>query len=609
VRRFTVRTPPTAFVPSTGREEAPVTDSTSAAHAPRSDEADRRHPKGDDRTSHDRIAQTRSETYSTAPGRLIRIRSAQQTVVLALGGATPDTAEGACDGETSILLSDVPGLLRRRPARRCRRLVISGGPPQVELGFGLAGALAIALRPEQIELRDTRSGDTRTHGLAGYLAASTPFAVAQLAASAAAIPAQRLAAATARPLPRQAPVNPSSLARVVYLRGISGTTTGVGGSVTHTHEVIRALRNEGIEIAAVTTDAKIAASASAAPEPPCDWRLVEVPRLFKAIPASTAFGSDTALARAALADARDADLIYQRHGRFSLSGAVLSRLSGKPLFLEYNGTETFFHDHWQRSPLGGQIAACEGASLSAAARIIVVSEVDRRDLIERGYDADAIVLNPNGVDASRFDRGGGAATRAALGLETDDLVVGFVGSFGPWHGAPLLAEAFVEASALNPRLRLLLVGDGPDRARTEALVAEAGMAARARFVGSVPSADVPAHLDACDVLCASHVQLPGGAEFFGSPTKLFEYMAAGKAIAASNLGQIGDVLEHEETALLVQPSDPSALASALARLAQDPELRRSLGAAARLAAVKQHGWDRNAARIVAAYRDLAERGR
>ncbi|HKQ52365.1 MAG TPA: glycosyltransferase, partial [Pyrinomonadaceae bacterium] len=100
--------------------------------------------------------------------------------------------------------------------------------------------------------------------------------------------------------------------------------------------------------------------------------------------------------------------------------------------------------------------------------------------------------------------------------------------------------------------------------------------------------------------------LADGSEFFGSPTKLFEYMAMGKSIVASRLGQIGDVLAHEETALLVEPGDARQLSEAILRLVDAPELRERLGAAARREAVARHTWAHNARRVLDAYRSWAE---
>ena len=92
------------------------------------------------------------------------------------------------------------------------------------------------------------------------------------------------------------------------------------------------------------------------------------------------------------------------------------------------------------------------------------------------------------------------------------------------------------------------------------------------------------------MLVSPHVPNPDGTPFFGSPTKLFEYMAMGKGIVASNLDQIGEVLEDGKTALLTPPGDVDALASAMARLAADAALRECLGGEARRVALERHTW-------------------
>ena len=119
-------------------------------------------------------------------------------------------------------------------------------------------------------------------------------------------------------------------------------------------------------------------------------------------------------------------------------------------------------------------------------------------------------------------------------------------------------------------------------------------------------ADGPAHLAACDILASPHVPNPDGSAFFGSPTKLFEYMAMGRPIVASALEQIADVLSDEETALLVPPGDIDALANALLRLIDTPALGRRLGANAREAALQRHTWQRHTQRILARLEKLVD---
>src|SRR5215467_1455209 len=150
-----------------------------------------------------------------------------------------------------------------------------------------------------------------------------------------------------------------------------------------------------------------------------------------------------------------------------------------------------------------------------------------------------------------------------------------------------------------------MIGAGARMAEVKKILADGGSLDGTAFTGLVPQEDGPAHLAACDVLVSPHVPNPDGTPFFGSPTKLFEYMAMGKAIVASNLDQIGEVLEHGRTALLVPPGDADALASALARLSDDPALRECLGAEARRVVLERHTWHAHTQRTIDCLRQVA----
>jgi glycosyltransferase involved in cell wall biosynthesis len=179
-------------------------------------------------------------------------------------------------------------------------------------------------------------------------------------------------------------------------------------------------------------------------------------------------------------------------------------------------------------------------------------------------------------------------------------VAGFVGTFGPWHGVVQLAEA-INSVPKNVPVRFVFVGSGSLRGEVERILEAEVASRRVIFAGTVPHDRVPALLDACDILVSPHIPLADGSDFFGSPTKVFEYMAMGKGIVASRLGQIGEVLVHDETALLVEPGNVPELAAAISKLVQSPDLRMRIGANAREVAIQKHTWTRNAERVLQAY--------
>jgi len=399
---------------------------------------------------------------------------------------------------------------------------------------------------------------------------------------------------------RSTPVAPAPRAkpRVVYLRSTPGPGTQAGGAASHIKGVVKALEALGVEVEVISND--VIAGLDHA-----DTR-------FTVIPPESGGGTralfdihnNLVFTRGAvpLIERAQPDFIYQRYARFSWAGVAAAIRTQRPLFLEYNGSEVWVGRHWDRVGSLDLLERYERLNLDAAARIFVVSDVERRNLEARGVPAEKIVLNPNGVDVERFRPGaGGREARRELGLKDDEVVAGFVGTFGPWHGVEKLAEAI---KSTDVPVRFLLVGSGSLHTEVEKQLESEVRASRVIFTGAVAHERVPALLDACDILVAPHVPLADGSEFFGSPTKVFEYMAMGKAIVASRLGQIGDVLADRETALLVEPGNVGELAAAIVKLVESQELRAQLGAKAREVAVENYTWKHNAQRVLEAYKSL-----
>ncbi len=385
--------------------------------------------------------------------------------------------------------------------------------------------------------------------------------------------------------------------RIAYLRSDLWGGVAAGGSVGHVAGTASGLRQAGADLFFIST----CTPASIDPERhlvhlvPRDRRYNigrELPRL--------AHGLRFTVGAAAVLSREPADLIYHRFDPATCAGVDLSRSLDRPLVLEYNGSEIWVADHWDR-PFRRRalFVGLEEANLRHADLIIVVSSVLREELLARGVEAERILVLPNGVDTGRYHPGAdGGPVRRRLGIE-GRIVVGFIGTFGAWHGAPVLARAASIVLKERPGCRVLFVGDGPERARTEAIVRESGLGDRVLFTGLVPQDEGPAHLAAMDILAAPHVPNPDGTRFFGSPTKLFEYMAMGKSIVASRLEQIGEVLEDGRTGILVPPADDASLAHAIVRLIDSPDMRERLGAAARLRALERHTWGANAKALVA----------
>lgn len=295
--------------------------------------------------------------------------------------------------------------------------------------------------------------------------------------------------------------------------------------------------------------------------------------------------------------------IYQRYSVNNYLGARLSKHYKVPFVLEYNGSEIWIARNWG-SPLKYEALSekIENLNLNVADVVVVVSQPMKDELVARHFDAEKILVNPNGVDPERYSPEiDGSKLRNKYGLG-DKLVIGFIGTFGHWHGAEVLAEAYRRLLLRSPsyrvQLHLMMIGDGLTLPQVKAIITAHGLDDCCTFTGVVPQAEGPSFLAACDILASPHVPNPDGTPFFGSPTKLFEYMAMGKGIVASKLDQIGEILSHGQTAWLVEPGDAEELATGLERLVNDPTLRDRLGRAARAEVIAKYTWEEHTRRII-----------
>jgi glycosyltransferase involved in cell wall biosynthesis len=183
----------------------------------------------------------------------------------------------------------------------------------------------------------------------------------------------------------------------------------------------------------------------------------------------------------------------------------------------------------------------------------------------------------------------------------DRFVVGFVGSMKPWHGVDTLLQALRLLGGVNSPVRLLLVGTGPMLPHLQEQSRQLGLADAVHMTGAVPHHAVPDLLRAMDVTVVSYA---ADADEYFSPVKLFEYMAMALPVVAARLGQVRDVVEQGRTGWLYTPGVASELASLIGMLANERELCRTVGAAARERVMNGYTWRHNARRVVGIAEDL-----
>jgi glycosyltransferase involved in cell wall biosynthesis len=389
-------------------------------------------------------------------------------------------------------------------------------------------------------------------------------------------------------------------ASVVYLRTDMWFGIKAGGSVGHVAGVVNNFENLGLCPLLLTSDYLKMIS------PSIETHIIKPRNQFWNFPDILPLDYDSWFVQNAqtILKGRSLSFIYQRYSHNNMSGVLIARRLNKPLVLEFNGSESWVRKNWgwgslRHIDLTNRI---EEINLKSASLVVVVSRVLEKELVDRGISPSRILFNPNGVDADQFHPAiDGTRFRAQYSL-SGKFVIGFLGTFGPWHGAEVLAQAACLLLSHQPellnRVHFLFMGTGQNKRIAEDIIVAAGRQMNCTFTGRIDQEKAPEGLAACDILVSPHVPNPDGSPFFGSPTKLFEYMAMGKPIIASRLEQIGEILEHEKSAYLVKPDDSEALALSMAYLIENPALAKKLGVNAREAVLGHYTWKQHTQRIV-----------
>jgi sugar transferase (PEP-CTERM/EpsH1 system associated) len=258
------------------------------------------------------------------------------------------------------------------------------------------------------------------------------------------------------------------------------------------------------------------------------------------------------------------DIVHTRNAEAFFYGFLAAKIAGVRTIVHSEHGRTF-------DDRGIRFLAQRVLSRYTAA-IGSVSEQLKRDLTSHiGIPAERIDVLHNGVDFDRFSNStANASLRNQLHFSPDDLVIGSVGRLAPVKNYPLLLRAV--ASLDHDRVRLLLVGDGPERSRLEELARSLGVETRVRFLGH--REDIPDLLGIMDAFV-----LPSFSE--GMSNTLLEAMASGVACIASNVGGNSEIVRHGLDGLLFASGDEAALHSALSRLVDDAGMRSGMAAAGR----------------------------
>lgn len=292
------------------------------------------------------------------------------------------------------------------------------------------------------------------------------------------------------------------------------------------------------------------------------------------------------------------DFIYERYAVFHQSGVVLSRKCRVPIILEVNAPiwERDLHYGHRRRTLARKI---EKRVLLSGNAIVVVSNFLRNYLLDLGIPGSKIHVIANAADPKTFNPSiDGNLVRRKYQLD-DKVVVGFVGGFRRWHGVDVMLSAAFSIIRQFQDIHFLLVGGESVRKRLEEFVRNNGISEYISFTGNVPFDQIPSYIAAMDITVMPN------SNSYGSPIKIFEYMAMGKPVIAPKLGPVEEIITDGREGLLINPNIKDELEHSILRLCNDGKLRNEMGINARRTVLEHHTWEKNSERVIQIFLSLS----
>jgi len=278
------------------------------------------------------------------------------------------------------------------------------------------------------------------------------------------------------------------------------------------------------------------------------------------------------------------DIIYTRNVSFALLGLLIKKIKNAKLVLELNG---LFSEDWKSEKkklyVGIKNIVWSYLEIFVAKRadaVIAVAQGIRDILIQRGGDRNKIFIIPNGANVDMFRQINDSAAINELrnhhGISENDYIVAFIGNLAPHHGIEYLIRSAPLVLNVLPNTKFLIVGDGAIKKELINLSERIGVSDEIIFTGGVSYEIVPLYINMADVCVAPFIRVRN--ERIGlSPLKIYEYLACGKPVVASDIKGIGDLLRNSNAGIAVTPEDPVELANAIIKLLKDEKLRELMG--------------------------------
>jgi glycosyltransferase involved in cell wall biosynthesis len=378
---------------------------------------------------------------------------------------------------------------------------------------------------------------------------------------------------------------PGSFVKILYLHRILSKD----GMVVHLEELIEAFRSLGHEVVLVGPPSFARSEFGHDPKLLAHIKQ-SIPK--KVYEISECFYNIVAFLRLLSAYLKfNPDVVYERCNLYSFAGVLLRKVTKIPLILEVNAPLARERKNFGGVGFARFAAAGERWIWRNADVVLPVTAVLAAEISKAGVASTRLVVTPNAIDPGKFDPAyNTVGAREEFSL-SGKIVLGFVGFVRDWHGLDQVIDMMARPD-LPANTHLMIVGEGPALPDLKSKAKQLGVEDRVTFAGLIGRSKIAQTVAAFDIAL-----IPKCVEYC-SPLKLFEYMAAGKAIVAPDQENIREILTSGTSALLFHVNSPGAMADGIVQLVRDAALREKLGREAQALITRRgYTWRANAERV------------